>query len=643
MCGVVGFLTPDGCSERRAGAIAREMADAVAHRGPDDVGVWMDAVTTLAHRRLAVVDLSSTGHQPMLSASARYAISFNGEIYNHREIRRRVDQERGRSSWKGTSDTESLLAAVECFGIDGALRHTVGMFAFAVWDRRDRLLYLARDRMGEKPLYYGWQKRTLLFGSELKAITSHPAFQAQVDRDALSLFLRYNYIPTPWSIFKGIYKVPPGTYVTIYAGRDGSSIGELPKPKQYWSLYGAVDSGLIEPFEGSVDDAIETLHATLLDAVAPQTIADVPVGAFLSSGIDSTAIVALMQSQASRAVRTFTIGFRERDRDETIPARKIAQHLGTDHKNLYVSPRDALEIIPQLPVLYDEPFADSSQIPTFLVSRMARQDVTVALSGDGGDELFGGYDRYFRMRTICRLRSVLPGPLRRAIQHTLGFLSGYQRLSIRTIAKFQRFQTILGCESAEGLYYQRLSQWQCPEMVVRGGKEPVTAVSDSHQWPGGSRFESRMMAIDALTYLPDDILVKVDRAAMGVSLETRAPFLDHRVVEFAYSLPQSLKIRGTESKWILRQVLRKYVPDTFVNRSKKGFSVPIGEWLRGPLRDWAESLLNEQLLRQQGFFEAGPIRSNWQEHVAGARDWTGHIWSVLMFQAWLERVRTGRV
>ena len=658
MCGVAGFLD-GGCSlPEGASAIACAMADAVAHRGPDDAGVWLDreAGVALAHRRLAVIDLSPTGRQPMLSASGRSVIVFNGEIYNHAELRRRLEAEFPNAvAWRGRSDTETLLAAVECWGLEEALRSAAGMFAFALWDRGDGTLSLARDRMGEKPLYYGWQNGVLLFGSELKALAAHPAFAGDVDREALALLLRDLYIPSPRSIYEGIQKLPAGTYVRVAAGRGPERTCELPEPQPYWSLRNVIAAGRTRPFEGAPEEAVDVLHGLLLEAVRRQMVADVPLGAFLSGGIDSSTIVALMQAQSDRPVRTFTIGFKESGYDEAQYAKSVAGHLGTEHTELYVSARDALDVIPRLPALFDEPFADSSQVPTFLVSAMARRHVTVALSGDGGDELFGGYLHYSATPRRWRALSHAPLPLRRlgARAVTALFAPGSVRPArllrrtrlgqgwLRMAPRACRLALQMDCRTPEQLFLQARSPCPNPSTAVHGGSAPATVLTEPARWPDAPELEHRLMAIDALTYLPDDILVKVDRAAMGASLETRAPLLDHRIVEFAWRLPLSVKIRNGLQKWSLRRVLHEYVPAELVERPKAGFAIPLASWLRGPLRDWAEALLDERRLRSEGFLDPRPVRKRWSEHLSLRGHWDYHLWSILMFQAWLEHSRRG--
>lgn len=647
MCGVTGFLQPSGPSAEKITAIADAMARRIEHRGPDDSGIWVDPAlgVALGHRRLAILDLSQEGHQPMRSADGRWVLVFNGEIYNHRAIRDEIDRAGAAPAWRGHSDTEVMLAAVGAWGLDAALRKFVGMFAFALWDREARTLFLSRDRLGEKPLYYGWQGDAFLFGSELKALKAHPAFRGEVDRDAVALMLRHSYIPAPYSIYKGIRKLPPGTYLKIsMAEKEG-------EPIPYWSLREIAEHGQAEPFAGSDTQAVATLESRLTEAVGLQMVSDVPLGAFLSGGLDSSTIVALMQAQSSRPVKTFTIGFKEEGYNEAEYAKRVARHLGTDHTELYVTSEQAQSVIPRLPALYDEPFADPSQIPTFLVSQLARQHVTVSLSGDAGDELFGGYTRYFWASSIWRILGRMPKPLRKGAALGLGALSPralngvYGQLSrflprrfgmARPGDKVSRLADMLGAASPEDMYRDLVSHCQDPAQVVIGSSEPPTVLTRRSAWPATHHFEERMMYLDAMSYLPDDILVKVDRAAMGVSLETRVPFLDHRVVEFAWQLPLSMKMRQGQGKWILRQVLYKYVPKELIERPKMGFGVPIDSWLRGPLREWSEALLDESRLKREGFFDPAPIREKWREHLCGERNWQYFLWNVLMFQAWLE-------
>jgi len=652
MCGFVGFLG-GAAADGQGGdeAVLRRMADAIAHRGPDDDGYWCDVPQRIGfgHRRLAIVDLSPAGHQPMRSAGGRYVIAFNGEIYNHQLLRNQLDRLGRAPAWRGHSDTETLLAAFDAWGIEDTLQQVVGMFAFAVWDRQTSTVTLARDRVGEKPLYFGWQGTgsgaAFLFGSELKALRVHPSFNDSIDRGALGLLLRHNYIPAPYSIYHGIAKLAPGTMLTV------SLQQRVPTVKTYWSGAHVAVAGVSHPFAGTAEQAVDALEALLKDAVQWQMMADVPLGAFLSGGVDSSVVVALMQAQSSRPVKTFTIGFNEEGYDEAVHARAVAKHLGTEHTELYVSAEQALAVIPRLPLLYDEPFSDSSQIPTFLVSQLARQHVTVSLSGDAGDELFCGYNRYQIASRLWRKLSALPLPVRRLAARALtgispqswnrlaGALAGWMPQAARLANlgdKLHKGAGVLSSRSVDALYLGLVSHWQDPASVVLGCTEPPTLLTGNRPDLAGLDSVQRMMALDMLTYLPDDILVKVDRAAMAVSLETRVPFLDHRVVEFAWSLPQSMKRRDGQSKWALRQVLYRHVPRALIDRPKMGFGVPLDSWLRGPLREWAEELLGAGRLRQDGFFAVEPIRKMWEEHQSGRRNWQYHLWDVLMFQSWMD-------
>ena len=646
MCGITGFWQPEEASEADLLSIVRPMTATLAHRGPDDSGDWADPRSGLALglRRLAIIDLSPNGAQPMLSSSGRYVIVFNGEVYNFGRMR--AELEPLGYKFRGGSDTEVMLAAIEEWGLEPAVRRFVGQFALALWDRQDRTLHLVRDRLGIKPLYYGRMGSTLLFGSELKALKAHPSFDAQINRNALTLYLRHNYVPTPYSIYEGIRKQRPGT-ILAFRSSSQADVAE----SVYWSARSVAEGGVADPFEGSPEEAIEELDRCLKDSVELRMIADVPLGAFLSGGVDSSTTVALMQSMSSRPVRTFTIGFHEDEYDEARHAREVAKHLGTDHTELYVSPEDAQDVIPRLPQLYDEPFSDSSQIPTFLISQLARRHVTVSLSGDGGDELFGEYNRYFRGRTIWNRVSLLPGALRRVGARAITSIS--PRSWDRSLAvlgsavparlrepmagdKLHKLAEVLAVSSPEAMYLGLVSHWGEPEKIVLGGSEPPTALTDRAKWARLSDFTQRMMYLDLVTYLPDDILTKLDRASMGVSLEARVPLLDHRVVEFAWKLPLSLKISNGSGKWLLRQLLYRYVPRNLIERPKMGFGIPIADWLRGPLRGWAEGLLNAERIQQEGFFDPAPIRAKWDEHLAGRRNWHYPLWDVLMFQAWLE-------
>jgi len=635
MCGLAGYL---GHEEQPPG-IAVAMGDAIRHRGPDDSGIWLDegAGIGLAHRRLSILDLSPAGHQPMVSPSGRWVIAFNGEIYNHVALRRELEQNGSAPVWRGHSDTETLLAAIEAWGVDRTLRYSVGMFAMALWDRTERSLWLARDRIGEKPLYYGWQGSTFLFGSELAALRVHPAFSARIDRSSLSLLLRHNYVPAPCSIFEGIRKLPPATWLKVSLTERNS------RPIQYWSLAETAVRGVREPFAGSEQDAIESLERLLGDAVEGQMASDVPLGSLLSGGIDSTLVTALMQVRSDRPIRTFTIGFEEEAYDESGYARAIAQHLGTDHTELKLSGRDALSLVPELPRLYDEPFADSSQLPTHLVMRLARKSVTVALSGDGGDEFFGGYNRYLLAPRLWQRIRMVPSPLRVPLLRlaTCVYARSPTGLDVAQVGdKLARLTRLFAAKRVDGvddLYAALVSEWDNPANVVLGGSLPTTMLDERDQWPALVDPAERMMALDALTYLPGDVLAKVDRAAMAISLETRAPFLDRDVMEFAWTLPISMKLRKGRGKWILRQVLRRHVPDELMERPKMGFGIPLDQWLRGPLRDWAEALLDAKRLREDGFFDVAAVRRTWEKHIAGREQYGYRLWSVLMFQAWTDQ------
>jgi asparagine synthase (glutamine-hydrolysing) len=652
MCGLAGFIdcaraTP--ASELQA--TVNQMASTLAHRGPDAGGGWVDPASgvALGFRRLAILDLSDEGDQPMVSACGRYVIVFNGEIYNFKELREQLAA--AGHAFRGHSDTEVLLAAVSAWGVESALRRSNGMFALALWDRTLQALHLARDRVGEKPMYYGWADATFLFGSELKALRAHPGFRAKVDRDALGLYMRHKYVPAPWSIYQGVRKLPPGMLLTLNPrarGRDAV-------PQAYWSAREVAETGVERRL--APGEAVDELDHLLRDSVRLRMVADVPLGAFLSGGIDSSTVVALMQAQSSRPVRTFTIGYDDDDFNEAADARAVARHLGTDHTELYVSPSECMAVIPRLPALYDEPFADSSQIAVFLVSALARRHVTVSLSGDGGDELFGGYNRYLWAPAVWSRAGRVPRPLRRAAASLLtsrppeawerllrragplALRSANQRLVGDKLYKLAR---VLDLERSEDLYLELVSHWKEPDALVLGVRELPTAVTDSAQWARVPGLAEHMMYLDLVTYLPGDILAKLDRASMGVSLEARVPLLDHRVVELAWRTPLDLKVRNGTTKWLLRQVLHRYVPTPLVERPKMGFGVPIDRWLRGPLRDWAQALLDPHRLRADGYLDPAPVATRWAEHLSGRRDWQYHLWDVLMFQSWLDETAARR-
>ena len=653
MCGIAGFVdTSRRCGSQELRDTVLEMANTLRHRGPNDVGAWVDAEVGIAlgHRRLSILDLSPKGHQPMRSSCGRYVISYNGEVYNFQDLR--CELEGCGHSFRGHSDTEVMLSCISQWGIHEAVKRFNGMFAFALWDRQERLLHLVRDRMGEKPLYYGWIGKVFVFGSELKALRAHPDFDREVDRQALTLYMRWSRIPAPYSIYNGISKVLPGAIVTVAP----TDVSCSPKVTPYWTLRAAVERGLAEPFTGSEAEAITCLEELLKDAVKLQMEADVPLGAFLSGGIDSSIIVALMQAQSVRPVQTFTIGFKEGAYNEAEHAKAVARHLGTTHMELYVTPEEARAVIPRLPELYDEPFGDSTQIPNFLVSELARKAVTVALSGDGGDELFGGYRHYFTGPVIFNQINWVPKVARAPLARGLRMLSANswntlfrtmepfvpKRLHYRNMGENLRKVADVfteGGTEAESLCILSGSHWTDATSCVIGGSTPLRILTDPSHGIDQLTLQESMMYSDMMTYLPDTILAKVDRASMGVSLETRVPLLDYRVVEFAWRIPLSMKIRNGKGKWLLRQLLDKYVPAALTDRPKMGFGVPMDTWLRGPLMEWAEDLLNEKKMLDQGFLNPDPFREKWAEHLSGRYDWSFHLWDVLMFQAWLEHER----
>jgi len=654
MCGIAGIL---GSQSERESHV-REIISAIRYRGPDYSDVWSDAgvEVSIGHARLSILDLSPEGRQPMKSVSGRFVISFNGEVYNFAELR--TELEKNGARFRGHSDTEVMLAAFEEWGIENAVQRFVGMFAFALWDRETRQLSLVRDRLGIKPLYFGWAGKAFVFASELKGIRCVKEFDPQLNRGALALFLRLAYVPAPFSIFQHAYKLMPGCILTVTPELAHSREGFSPspddaharwKPVRYWSARDVAEHGVGSPFQGTEIEAVEHLDDLLRRAIKLRMIADVPLGAFLSGGIDSSVVVALMQAQSLVPVKTFTIGFQEADYNEAGYAKKVAEHLGTDHTELYVTPEEARAVIPKLPAMYDEPFGDSSQIPTYLVSALARKHVTVALSGDGGDELFAGYNRYFWSRKLWRRVVPIPQCVR------AGLISMIQALSPDTWGSLYRcfsfalpgvqhpgdrmhkLAGLLAAKDPDAMYQDMVSLWKQPMEAVIGTSEPQTLLADRSSWAKLCEFTMRMMYLDLVTYLPDDILTKVDRASMAVSLEARVPLLDHRVVEFAWTVPLSMKIRTEgEGKWLLRRVLDHYLPRQLIERPKMGFGVPLDFWLRGPLREWAEGLLDEHRLRREGYFHPEPIRRKWAEHLSGKQNWQHLLWNVLMFQAWLE-------
>jgi asparagine synthase (glutamine-hydrolysing) len=649
MCGITGFLAFSNWNTNTNNRLIISSSNAIGHRGPDSAGHWVDEKSGIAlgHRRLAIVDMSEAGQQPMHSKSQQYVIVFNGEIYNHKELRKELESIYSTPNWRGHSDTETLLAGFDAWGIRATIEKCVGMFALAVWCRQSQRLILIRDRLGEKPLYYGWQGQgndaVFLFGSELKALRTHPAFISDICPQALASFLQNMTVGGTQSIYKGIHKVPPGALLTI------SLRNPEPVEQRYWSLLDVAVQGVAQPFKGSAVQAVDELETLLKSAVSQQMMADVPVGAFLSGGVDSSTIVALMQAQSARPVKTFSIGFEEDAYNEAEYARKVAVHLGTDHTELYVTPKQAMDVIPRLPTLYDEPFADSSQIPTFLVSQMTKQYVTVALSGDAGDESFAGYNRYQMTASLWPMLSHVPKSLRQAAAWgltrfspaTLNRWATHMHVSERWASlgdKVHKGARVMSAGSVDDLYRGMVAVgWPDPTEIVKGLPD-YTSPMQMPKMSGLSDVE-RLMALDALNYLPDDILAKVDRAAMGVSLETRVPFLDHRVLEFAWHLPMEYKLRPENgalvTKWILRQVLYRYIPQKLIERPKVGFGVPLEHWLRGPLRDWAEDLLSFERLKRDGYLNPGPVRKKWAEHLSGQRNHQHALWCVLMFQAWL--------
>ena len=662
MCGIAGILWPENTNKDQLTSIVAKMLATLPHRGPDANGVRVESNNglALAHCRLAIQDLSPLGAQPMESGSGRYLIVFNGEIYNFRVLREELL--RKGFSFRGSSDTEVLLAAIESWGLENALNRFNGMFAFALWDRETRKLHLCRDRLGEKPLYYGFLKGKLFFASELKAFKPVPDWNGEINREALTLFMRYGYIPAPFSIYKNVHKLVPGSILTIpedfnIRGDVFSKFTETSSrislhPIRYWSLIDVAHRG-VENLIVSEQDALQEFDGLLKTVVTDQMVADVPVGAFLSGGIDSSLVTAFMQRGSSHPVKTFTIGYENDDFNEAKYASAIAKNLGTEHTEVYLAPHDTLDLIPQLPTIYDEPHADSSQLPVYLVSKIARQDVTVCLSGDGGDELFAGYNRYFKLEQVWRRSQMLPISLRKIISKLLLIVppSGWDRiyslvcnLTSKNIGretsvglKVQKLAIILSKKSVSDMYKELLSFWNAPEAVVLYGREPACVLDREDKFSTSSGFVNQALLWDSLSYLPDDNLCKVDRASMAVSLETRLPLLDHRIVEFSWRLPMSMKIRDGEGKWLLRQVLYQNIDRKLLDRPKMGFSVPIADWLRGPLREWGDSLLTKSRLEGDGFFDSVLVRQKWNEHLMGKRDWHLALWAVLTFQAWYER------
>ena len=636
MCGIAGILS----ASERTDAIMRKMTDAISHRGPDADGLWHGQGISLGHRRLSILDLSQAGAQPMTSRSGRYVIVYNGEIYNHLALREHLT-----GPWQGHSDTETILALIEQVGFESALTQLVGMFAIALWDVKESRLHLARDRMGEKPLYYGWAGQDIVFASELKAITAHPRAQKVLSQEAIFHYMRYSYVPAPLSIYEGIFKLKPGQHISF--DQESLRYHSLPEPHTYWSYQQAVSSGRAALFEGSDDEAKSLFHDTLSQAVRGQMISDVPLGCFLSGGIDSSLIASVMQAQSSKKVKSFSIGFKEAGFNEAAHAKDVAAHLGLDHHEAYVSEQDALSVIPKLPHIYCEPFADASQIPTYLVSQLAKTHITVALSGDGGDELMGGYNRYSWALKLAKIQTYTPSALSLMaghmieampapwLHHLTGFAPQLNKVTDRGL-KAHKFAHMLKAKDFQSLYQQLVSQWAQPQDALSSADVFADRSADLSSLSLGP--VDYMMAQDSLTYLPDDILVKVDRAAMANSLEGRIPFLDHRLIELSWHMPLSIKIREGKGKWLLRSLLYDYVPKQLVDRPKAGFAVPLAKWLRGDLREWAESLLDEQALKSTGFFDAKKLRAVWQAHLSGQHDYQYQLWGPLMLLAWQNEV-----
>jgi asparagine synthase (glutamine-hydrolysing) len=648
MCGIAGFVGRLQPVEEME-SIVRAMSASLAHRGPDGSGIWTDrdCGVALAHRRLAIIDLSAEGRQPMVSPSGRFVITFNGEIYNFRDIRKSLERRGVR--FRGHSDTEVFLALIEEEGLASALEQSAGMFAFALWDRRDRNLSLVRDRLGEKPLYWSAEGDRVLFGSELRSLVAGFGRVPDLDRDSIALLMRYNYVPAPRSIYGNIGKLEAGTILKVSC-RDG--VASIRGTHRYWDVSQQIARAKQRRFSGTLDDAASELDLLLRRTVGEQMISDVPIGALLSGGIDSSSIVALMQALSPRPVETFSIGFAEPEFDEAQHARRVAEHLGTSHTEMYVTAEDAMSVIPDLPCVYDEPFSDSSQIPTLLVSRLVRSRVTVALSGDGGDEVFGGYNRYVHAIDLWRAVRWVPSPLRRTAAALIRRIMAQQPGDQSSVHRknpvpgkprhpalrdrMQKVVDLLDADGAASVYERLLSHWRQPEQIVIGcSDEGKAGIVDLQRVGTSAEYLEFMMLSDTRNYLPDDILVKVDRAAMSVSLETRIPMLDHRILEFAASLPMEFRCHGRVGKRVLRRLLGRYVPPALTERPKAGFAVPLSSWLRGPLRDWAETMLEPSRMRADGIFRCEPIRALWQEHLTGRRSWAYHLWDILMFQAWL--------
>jgi asparagine synthase (glutamine-hydrolysing) len=656
MCGITGIF--GNLRKEEFDSSIHEMSATLNHRGPDDAGTWINEENGVAfgHQRLSIIDLSSAGHQPMVSHCGRFTTVFNGEIYNHLQLRDKLNASANKQSWKGHSDTETLVTAFSQWGIEKTLQQLVGMFAIAVWDFKEKRLFLIRDRFGEKPLYYGWSNGVFLFGSELKALQKYKRFSNQIDRGALSLYMKYMYVPTPYSIFRDIYKLEPGCILQIDKGTKPPTLPLFAPFRdqginiaQWYSISNMAQAGQKNLITDQ-NDAVDLIEKTLLESVRSQLISDVPLGAFLSGGIDSSVITALMQKVCKDPVKTFTIGFEESSFNEAIYAKEVSRHLGTEHHELYVTSSDAFKVIPHLPTLYDEPFADSSQIPTYLASKLARESVTVSLSGDAGDELFGGYNRYLWGSRVWNKVRWMPLIVRQTLGVAINKISvntwdsignslpNSSRVSLMGDKAHRMAHRLKNVKSLDDVYHSLVTEgYKEDGLVVNDKAALITKLDNNDIVSGIVDSEHRMMLLDSLTYLPDDILTKVDRAAMGVSLETRIPFLDYRVAELAWRLPLDTKINNGETKWPIRQVLYKYVPKVLIERTKAGFAIPVGQWIRGPLREWAADLLNEERIRREGYFNPELVQQLWQQHLSGKYDWTPRLWAILMFQAWLDK------
>lgn len=638
MCGIVGFISSDSNTQLEKNI--KLMLETLNHRGPDDSGTWIDSKSGVAfgHKRLSVIDISEAGHQPMISKCGRYLIVFNGEIYNHLTLRHKLKE----SHWRGNSDTETLLECISQWGVNKTLKSLSGMFAFALWDIQTQKLILARDRFGEKPLFYGWSNNQFLFGSELKALKKIPKFNNPINRNALDLYFQFSNVPSPYSIYEDIYKLEPGYFLVLNRNELSKKIIQI---ISYWNIDEVVRNSK-ENIIRNENEAIAKVDSSLRRSLSEQSIADVPLGAFLSGGIDSSLIVSILQSQSDKPIQTFTVGFEEKRFDESVYAGDVARHLRTEHNEIIVTSADAISVIDKLPELYDEPFSDSSQIPTYLICKAARSKVTVALSGDGGDELFGGYNRYFWGPRIWNQINWMPYSLRKLISYSIRGISLNNWDNLNAIfpknllpsslgEKAHKFSNLLAnINSIEELYIRLVSDWQNTDKLVKRSKSVPTKLDEINKY-SQLKSEEMMMMMDIKTYLTDDILTKVDRASMGISLETRAPFLDYRLAELAWQIPLNMKIRDNKGKWILRKILEQHVPSKMINRPKTGFGVPIGEWICGPLQEWAEDLLERKILEEQGYLNVELVQKYWNEHLQGKSDWTGRIWSILMFQAWL--------